>query len=147
MGGLTICSCKHAGKTIREGARVKKTPDGKWLHNGTVVEGEFSTGDSVHAVIDTDRRAALRRAHSATHLLQAALREQLGTHVAQAGSLVEPDSLRFDFTHFSAMTAEDLKAVEARVNEWIFDALEISTKEMAIDEAKAAGATALFGEK
>jgi len=140
----TITSDKGAKFEITE---VKKTPDGKWLHSGKVVAGEFSTADSVHAAIDTARRAALRRAHSATHLLQAALRSELGTHVAQAGSLVEPDSLRFDFTHFSAMTEEDLKAVEARVNAWIFDALEISTKEMAIDEAKAAGATALFGEK
>ncbi len=126
---------------------VKKTPDGKWLHSGTVVSGEFSVSDAVTAQIDLDRRSALRRAHSSTHLLQAALRERLGTHVAQAGSLVEPDMLRFDFTHFSAMTPEDIAAVEKRVNEWILAGLPISTTEMKIDDAKAAGATALFGEK
>lgn len=126
---------------------VKKTPDGKWLHSGTVVSGAFSVSDEVTAQIDLDRRGALRRAHSATHLLQAALRERLGSHVAQAGSLVEPDTLRFDFTHFSAMTPEDLSAVEARVNQWILAGLPITTTEMSIADAKASGATALFGEK
>ena len=126
---------------------VKKTPDGKWLHSGSVVSGEFSVSDAVTAKIDVSRRCALRRAHSSTHLLQAALRERLGAHVAQAGSLVEPDALRFDFTHFSAMTAEDIEAVENRVNAWILAGLEITTTEMKIDDAKAAGATALFGEK
>lgn len=126
---------------------VKKTPDGKWLHSGTVVAGEFSVSDAVTAEIDPNRRSALRRAHSATHLLQAALRERLGSHVAQAGSLVEPDTLRFDFTHFSAMTPEDLSAVEARVNQWILEGLPITTTEMSIADAKASGATALFGEK
>ena len=126
---------------------VKKTPDGKWLHSGSVVSGEFSVSDAVTAKIDVSRRCALRRAHSSTHLLQAALRERLGAHVAQAGSLVEPDALRFDFTHFSAMTAEDIEAVENRVNAWILAGLEITTTEMKIGDAKAAGATALFGEK
>ena len=126
---------------------VKKTADGKWLHTGTVAAGEFAQGDKVTAAYDRSRRDALCRAHSATHLLQAALRARLGTHVAQAGSLVEPDSLRFDFTHFSAMTAEDIAAVEKQVNEWILAALPIETDVMDLNDAKATGATALFGEK
>ena len=94
-----------------------------------------------------DRRAAISRAHSATHLLHSALRKVLGDHVHQAGSLVEPDVLRFDFTHYAAITAEELRAVEDAVNEAVLSGLEISTVEMSVDEAKKSGATALFGEK
>ena len=102
---------------------------------------------TIPAVYDETRRAAIRRAHSATHLLQKALRDVLGDHVHQAGSLVEPDFLRFDFTHFSAVTAEELQRVEDAVNEAILKGLSVETKEMPIDEARKAGATALFGEK
>ncbi len=126
---------------------VKKTPDGKWLHYGRVVSGSFEMSDKVVSKIDVPKRDAARRAHSATHLLQGALREVLGNHVEQAGSLVEPDALRFDFTHFSAMTEDEISRVEARVNELILAGLDVTTAVMSLEEAKASGATALFGEK
>ncbi|MBQ5973546.1 MAG: alanine--tRNA ligase, partial [Oscillospiraceae bacterium] len=126
---------------------VKKTADKKWLHHGRVVSGEFRVGQRVTAAIDVCRRAATARAHSATHLLQSALRRVLGTHVQQAGSYVEPDRLRFDFTHFSAVTEEELAEVSRLVNESILAGLPVSVTEMGIEEAKATGAMALFGEK
>ncbi len=126
---------------------VQKTPDGKILHTGEMAKGGMAVGDSVTARICTVRRAAIRRAHSAAHLLQAALRSVLGNHVEQAGSLVEPDRVRFDFTHFSAMTAEEVSQVEALVNEKILEGLPGTTREMPVDEAKKLGAMALFGEK
>ena len=132
---------------VFEVTAVKKTADKKWLHNGRVVSGSFGITDKISASIDVCRRAAVSRAHSATHLLQGALRSVLGTHVNQAGSYVEPDRLRFDFTHFSAVSAEEIAEIENIVNEKILAGLEIAVKEMAIDEAKAMGATALFGEK
>ena len=109
--------------------------------------GHFAVGDAVTTSYDPVRRAAIGRAHSATHLLHKALREVLGDHVHQAGSLVEPDFLRFDFTHFSAVTPEELKEVERRVNEAVLNGYDIDVKEMSIDEARKTGATALFGEK
>ncbi len=126
---------------------VQKNKGGKFMHYGKVVSGEIKLGDTVSVSIDAERRAAIRRAHSATHLLQKALRSRLGTHVEQAGSLVEPDRLRFDFTHFSAMTPDEIADVVHEVNRHILAGLEIRTDEMPIDEAKAIGATALFGEK
>jgi alanyl-tRNA synthetase len=84
---------------------VQKTPDGKFLHMAEILSGVINVGDEVSAAVDLTRRRAIMRAHSSTHLLQKALRDVLGTHVEQAGSLVEPDRLRFDFTHFTAMTA------------------------------------------
>lgn len=126
---------------------VQKTPDGKILHTGEMIEGGMSVGDAVTAEICTVRRAAIRRAHSAAHLLQAALRRVLGNHVEQAGSLVEPDRVRFDFTHFSGMTAEEVARVEALVNEKILEGIPGVTREMRVDEAKKLGAMALFGEK
>ena len=137
---------KTAGATFRV-TDVQKTPDGKILHTGEMVEGGMAVGDDVTAEICTVRRAAIRRAHSAAHLLQAALRRVLGNHVEQAGSLVEPDRVRFDFTHFSGMTAEELGRVEALVNETILEGVPGVTREMPIDEAKKLGAMALFGEK
>ncbi|MBR6740481.1 MAG: alanine--tRNA ligase [Clostridia bacterium] len=134
-------------KGVFEITDVKKTADGKFLHCGRVVSGDFAQGNTVSAKIDTDRRAAVARAHSATHLLQKALRETLGSHVEQAGSLVEPDKLRFDFTHFSAMTSEELAAVEATVNEKILASLPVTVTEMSLEDAKKTGAMALFGEK
>ena len=126
---------------------VQKSGDGKFLHIGTVVSGEMKAGDKVEAKVDVPRRRAVMRAHSATHLLQKALREVLGDHVHQAGSLVEPDRFRFDFTHFTAMSEEETARVTQRVNEKILEGMKVSVREMPIEEAKKSGATALFGEK
>ncbi|SBV95284.1 Alanine--tRNA ligase 1 [uncultured Eubacteriales bacterium] len=126
---------------------VQKNKGGKYMHYGKLEKGELKVGDSVSAAIDTARRKAIQRAHSATHLLQKALRTVLGDHVQQAGSLVEPDRLRFDFTHFSALTVEELAEVSRLVNEAILEGYSVHTQEMGIDEAKKSGATALFGEK
>ena len=119
----------------------------KFLHYGVCRKGAFRVDDSVKADVNAERRAAIMRAHSATHLLQAALRSVLGDHVQQAGSLVNPDLLRFDFTHYTAISAEELQQVENLVNEKILAALAVSVKEMPIDEAHKEGAMALFGEK
>ncbi len=126
---------------------VQKNKGGKYLHYGKVTEGTLKLGDSVSAQIDVSRRNAIRRAHSATHLLDAALRTVLGDHVHQAGSLVEPDRLRFDFTHFSAMTPEELGEVSRIVNSNVLDGFPVETEEMGIDAAREKGAIALFGEK
>ena len=126
---------------------VQKNKGGKYLHEGTLESGTLSVGDKVTAAIDVARRDAIRRAHSATHLLQAELKAVLGDHVHQAGSLVEPDRLRFDFTHFEAVTPEERKKIEARVNADLLRDLAVQTDEMSVDEAKKRGATALFGEK
>jgi alanyl-tRNA synthetase len=111
------------------------------------IEGEISAGDAVHAVVERDTRLATQRNHTATHLLHAALRERLGTHVRQAGSYVGPDKLRFDFTHGERLSADDLQAVESRVNGWIGGGLPVRALETTLDEARALGAMALFGEK
>ena len=126
---------------------VQKNKGGKFMHYGRLESGDLKLGDTVTASYCEKRRSAIARAHSATHLLQRALRDVLGDHVHQAGSLVEPDFLRFDFTHFSAVTPEQLREVEDAVNEAILSGYDISVKEMPIAEARAAGATALFGEK
>ena len=126
---------------------VQKDKGGKFLHHGTMVEGQLSVDDGVVASIDVDRRRAIMRAHSATHLLQRALRDVLGDHVHQAGSLVEPDHLRFDFTHFSALTADEILAINKEVGSMTLEGLDITIREMPIDEAKKLGAMALFGEK
>ncbi|MCI9125308.1 MAG: alanine--tRNA ligase [Eubacterium sp.] len=120
---------------------------GKVGHIGTCTRGMIKAGDQVHLEVDGSRRARIEKNHSATHLLQKALREVLGTHVEQAGSEVTPDKLRFDFTHFSAMTAEEIKQTEALVNEKIAAALPVQTEIMTLEEAKQTGAMALFGEK
>ena len=126
---------------------VQKNKGGKYMHYGKLAEGSLRVGDTVRAQIDIERRNAIRRAHSATHILHAALRSVLGDHVHQAGSLVEPDRLRFDFTHFSAMTPEELGRVNEMVNLWILDGWDVVTEELGIDEARKKGAQALFGEK
>ena len=126
---------------------VQKNKGGKYMHTGVLQQGVLRRGDTVTASYDPERRLAVARAHSATHLLQKALRDVLGDHVHQAGSLVEPDFLRFDFTHFSAVTSDELSLVEAAVNRAILSGLSVDTKEMPIDEARKCGATALFGEK
>ncbi len=126
---------------------VQKNKGGKYMHYGRVAQGVVKLGDAAHAQIDPVRRRAVMRAHSATHLLDKALRTVLGDHVHQAGSLVEADRLRFDFTHFSAMTAQELTRVSAMVNEAVLEGYDIVTQELPIDQAKERGAIALFGEK
>ncbi|MGN1266687.1 MAG: alanine--tRNA ligase, partial [Dorea sp.] len=126
---------------------VVKHAGNKICHVGYVVKGMIKEGDEAELIVDTENRALSARNHSATHLLQKALRTVLGTHVEQKGSSVNADRLRFDFTHFSAMTKEELKQVEALVNEAIMNALPVEAKEMPIEEAKKTGAAALFGEK
>ena len=126
---------------------VQKNKGGKYMHYGKMAEGSLKVGDVVRAHIDTQRRQAIMRAHSATHLLDAALRSVLGDHVHQSGSLVEPDRLRFDFTHFSAMTPEELGRVSAMVNDMVLSGSDVNVEELPIEEAKKKGAIALFGEK
>ena len=126
---------------------VQKNKGGKYMHTGKLTEGVLKLGDTVTAAIDVERRKAIMRAHSATHLLDKALRTVLGDHVHQAGSLVEPDRVRFDFTHFSALTVEELAKVSAMVNEAVLEGYDIHTDELPIEEAKQRGAIALFGEK
>ncbi len=126
---------------------VVKNKGGKFMHSGKLLSGEIKLGDELTVTFDKERRKAISRAHSATHMLQSALRTVLGDHVHQAGSLVEPDRLRFDFTHFSALTTEELNKVNALMADMVLSGADINTKEMAYDEAKDLGATALFGEK
>jgi alanine--tRNA ligase len=124
-----------------------KVIGGKFAHIGTVVDGSISVGEKAESAFDIKNRLSISRNHSATHLLQQALREVLGTHIEQAGSYVSADRLRFDFTHFTAMTADEIKKVEDIVNEKIYESIEIGVSEKSIDEARKQGATALFGEK
>ena len=126
---------------------VQKNKGGKFMHYGRLEKGTLRVGDTVCASIDTIRRDAIRRAHSATHLLDAALKKVLGDHVHQAGSLVEPDRLRFDFTHFEGIAPATLRQIEALVNEWILGGYEVVTEVLPIEEAKKKGAIAMFGEK
>ncbi len=125
-----------------------KTNDGVYLHHGSIVSGEsVSIGDKVTASVDALRRGAIMRNHTAAHLLQAALRNNLGSHVEQAGQLVNEKIVRFDFSHFAALTAEEIAKVEKDVNDFILAANEVTMTEMPIEEAKKMGAMALFGEK
>lgn len=126
---------------------TKHRDGGLESHVGVVEEGTISVGDSVSATIDAGRRELIRRNHTATHLLDAALKKVLGDHVNQAGSLVAPDRMRFDFTHFEALTKDELDRIEGMVNAEIFAAKPVVTQIMSIEDAKAAGAVALFGEK
>ncbi len=126
---------------------VQKNKGGKYMHYGKVISGGLKVGDAVTVSIDVTRRKAIMRAHSATHLLDKALRTVLGDHVQQAGSLVDADRLRFDFTHFSAMTAEEMSQVSAMVNEAVLEGYDIKTDVLPLEEAKQRGAIALFGEK
>ena len=125
-----------------------KTPDGVVLHIARFISGDsIALGDKVHAQIDVEKREATRRNHTAAHLLQAALRKHLGSHVEQAGQLVNSEEMRFDFTHFSALSGDELKAIEREVNEVILKGIPVETREMPIEEAKKLGAMALIGEK
>ena len=124
-----------------------KDNNGIYMHHCRIAEGTIETGDKARAEVDSEQRYAVMRNHTAAHLLQAALRKVLGTHVEQAGQLVTADRLRFDFTHFSAVSQDELKKIESLVNEEIFKAVDVETREMPIEEAKKLGAMALFGEK
>lgn len=130
-----------------EVTEVTKAPNGQNLHKGVVQFGQVSEGAEVEASVNHADRRDIKKNHSATHLLHAALKEVLGDHVNQAGSLVEGDRLRFDFSHFDPVTEEELEQVERRVNEEIWKGIDVTIKEMPIEEAKASGAMALFGEK
>lgn len=135
------------GDSVFEVNNVQKDKGGKYLHHGRMISGSIKVDDVVTAAIDVERRKAIMRAHSATHLLQKALQTVLGDHVHQAGSFVEPDHLRFDFTHYAAMTPAELHKVNMLVQESILEGYGVEVKEMPIDEAKSLGATALFSEK
>ena len=128
-------------------ADVQKNKGGKFMHYGRLAQGVLHVGDTVHAAIDMERRKAIQRAHSTTHLLDAALKKVLGDHVHQAGSLVEPDRLRFDFTHFEAISPEELRQVEELVNDAVLEGYPVVTEILPIEEAKKKGAVAMFGEK
>ncbi len=141
FGAITL------GDSVFQVTDVQQDKGEKYLHSGKMLSGSLQVEDSVTAAVDTERRQAIARAHSATHLLQAALQKVLGDHVHQAGSLNTPDHVRFDFTHFSAITEEELKAVTEQVNDAILAGLPVETKVMGIDEARQDGAMALFGEK
>ena len=127
--------------------QVKKTPKGFYVHTCTLLDGTIRVGDTVTAAVDEQRRASICRNHTATHLMQKALREVLGEHVHQAGSYQDDKITRFDITHFNAVTPEELVEVEKRVNEKIFAALPVTIQNLPIEEAKKMGAMALFGEK
>lgn len=148
MGGqqadIGIISTENGEFEVKDTIKLQ---GGKVGHVGTVTKGMFKTGDMVTLTVDCENRALTARNHSATHLLHKALRTVLGTHVEQAGSLVTCDRLRFDFTHFSAMTPEEIAEVEKLVNEEIAASLPVVTEVMSLDDAKKTGAMALFGEK
>ena len=149
MGGQTA---DHGEIVGADGARfevtnVQKNKGGKFMHYGKVVSGAFKVGETVTASIDAERRRAIMRAHSATHLLDTALKRVLGDHVHQAGSLVEPDRIRFDFTHFEGISPEQLAEIERIVNEAILEGYDVVTEVLPIEEAKKKGAVAMFGEK
>ena len=135
------------GENVFTVTDTRKSGSGHFIHVGTVTHGTFQMGDTVTATVDERRRMDIMRNHTACHLLQKALQEVLGDHVHQAGSMVDDKVCRFDFSHFSAVTPEELEKVEARVNELILEANPVTTTEMSIEEAKKLGAMALFGEK
>ena len=126
---------------------VKKLLGGKFAHVGQIISGSVKVGDTVELVVDQENRKSTMKNHSATHLLQKALKNVLGDHVEQAGSSVNKDRLRFDFTHFTAMTDEEISAVEKEVNEMVGKEMNVTIEELPIAEAKERGAMALFGEK
>ncbi len=126
---------------------VQKDSGGRFIHSVRIEEGSVEVGQECLSTVDFSRRQAIRRAHTATHLLQKALRNTLGEHIEQAGSLVQPDLLRFDFTHFSALTPEEIYQVENEINDMILNSLPVNVFETSLDEAKNMGAMALFGDK
>ncbi|MDR0434443.1 MAG: alanine--tRNA ligase [Gracilibacteraceae bacterium] len=136
-----------AGDASAQVTEVRRLPSGAVLHRLKIQAGKLRVGDTVSAQVDERARRAVSRNHTATHLLHRALREVLGDHVRQAGSFITPERLRFDFTHFAALTADELRATETRVNEILLRAMSVRTREMPLAEARAQGAAALFGEK
>jgi len=136
-----------AGDFVFRVEDVQKTRDAKVLHSGVIEAGQVSVGDRVTAAVDAPRRHAVMRAHTAAHLLHRALKNVLGSHVEQAGSAVSADAIRFDFTHFQAMTPDEIVRVSEEVNAMILEDMPVIVREMPMDEAKAMGAAALFGEK
>jgi len=136
-----------AGNARADVINTTKDPTGTFIHRAIVKGGEFKTGDKVTAAVDREKRAATERNHTAAHLLQAALRSVLGTHVQQAGQMVDSHEVRFDFTHFSAMTPDEISHVETLVNAEILKGAAVKMSEMPIEEARKLGAMALFGEK
>jgi alanyl-tRNA synthetase len=147
MGGQTADHGNIGTEPHFEVTDVQKNKGGKYLHYGRLLDGSIKVGDTVSASIYTERRQAIRRAHSATHLLDAALKKVLGDHVHQAGSLVEPDRIRFDFTHFESITPEQLSEIDRLVNDAILEGYPVITEVLPIEEAKKKGAVAMFGEK
>ncbi len=148
MGGqVGDCGLVVSGDNVIEISDTKKLPGGQFISNGKVVSGGFSEGETVTAKVDEEKRAATQRNHTCAHILQAALRSVLGDHVHQAGSYVDPYQCRFDFSHFSAVTPEELAKIEEYVNKVIMAAVPVVTEELPIEEAKKKGAMALFGEK
>ena len=145
--GDTANICKTTSNAVFRVEDTKKTTGGVFTHQVVIVNDTLSIGDKVIVTLDWQRREAIRRNHTAAHLLQAALRQVLGTHVEQAGQLVNEKAVRFDFTHFSALTAQEIQQVETLVNTAILDGKPVDNREMPIDEARALGAMALFGEK
>ena len=140
------------GELVAEGGNFEvmetfKSANGVFAHGGVLQKGDLRVGDVTRTVVNKATRSATMRNHTAAHLLQAALRQVLGTHVEQAGQLVDDRKVRFDFTHFVAMTADEIAQVEALVNEWIMQDIAMNCREMPIDEARKLGAMALFGEK
>ncbi len=146
-GQVGDCGVITVGESSFEVYKTTKDADGVVLHHGTLSGDSIKVGDKVTATYCSKKRSATMRNHTSAHLLQAALREILGSHVEQAGQLVDSELCRFDFVHFSAMTKEEIKAVEDRVNEIILEGIDLMIKEMPIEEAKAMGAMALFSEK
>ncbi|RIO75646.1 alanine--tRNA ligase, partial [Staphylococcus haemolyticus] len=130
-----------------EVTEVTKAPNGQNLHQGVIQFGQVTVNSDVDASVNRDERKDIQKNHSATHLLHAALKEVLGEHVNQAGSLVESERLRFDFSHFGPMTQDEIDQVERRVNEEIWRGISVNIQEMPINEAKQMGAMALFGGK
>jgi len=146
-GGQVGDTGKLEGKGLEINVTDTKLVEKVPVHICSIKEGKVKVGDKVRAAVDSQRRMAIARHHTATHLLQAALRKVLGAHVNQSGSLVAPDRLRFDFTHFKPMSAEEIEAAESLVNEYVRKNAPLNVRVMDIDEAKKIGATALFGEK
>ncbi|MCD7796602.1 MAG: alanine--tRNA ligase [Clostridiales bacterium] len=145
VGDSGVIKC--GGSNVFTVSDTTKNADSVYLHSGEMSQGVISVGDSVFATINKERRLSIMRNHTAAHLLQAALREVLGTHVEQAGQLVDEKEVRFDFTHFSPMTDEEIAKTEKKVNEFILGAHSVTMQEMPIEEAKKTGAMMLFGEK
>ncbi|MBE6837986.1 MAG: alanine--tRNA ligase [Ruminococcus sp.] len=148
MGGqVGDCGTIVCGDSVMEVLDTQKLGGGQFMCNCEVVSGGFSTGAEVTAKVDGEKRSATERNHTCAHILQAALREVLGDHVHQSGSYVDPYRCRFDFSHFSAVTPEEMKKIEEYVNKVIFAGVPVVTEELPIEEAKKRGAMALFGEK